>query len=357
MKNKRVLICPLDWGLGHATRCVPVIRQLLYKNVEVVLACDGKTESLLKKEFPSLKYLQLTGYCIRYSKSLPMWLMMLIQGPKIIFGAVREHRWLKKIVFEENIGAVISDNRFGLWNRKIKTVYITHQIAIKAPKVLKVFFYTIHQWLISKYSACWIPDFAGEENLSGDLAHQYPLPANAKYIGPLSRLKYVLPANYIYDVAIIISGVEPHRTILEKKIAKQLQVHAIKAIVVSGEPSKNNTETIGSVKFVSHLPSDELEKVIAASKLVICRSGYSGIMDLIEMKKNAILIPTPGQTEQEYLAKELMRKGIFYSTSQDKFNLQDAIEESKKYSVEKFKAEKGNEISLSQAIDDLIDYE
>jgi uncharacterized protein (TIGR00661 family) len=351
--SKKVLIVPLDWGLGHATRCIPIIRELIELDTEVIIASFGATESLLKREFPQLQHWHLKGYNIRFSSVFPIWFMILIQMPKICYRIIWEHQWLKKITRKEKIEVVISDNRFGLWNRKIKSVYITHQVMIKCPnqlKFLEPLLYRIHYLFISKYHACWIPDYEGERSLSGDLSHRYTLPINAKFIGPLSRFSNAKTEKHEHEVAAIISGANPHRRSLEKKISQELISHSFKSIIIRGIPSESNTYMNGTIKFVSHLSSDEMEDAIKKSKLVICRAGYSSIMDLIRLKKNAILIPTPGQTEQEYLADYLMQKQIFFSISQHSFNLEYAIEQSKKYSVKRFIEEENSDELLKQEI-------
>jgi hypothetical protein len=187
-KPKKVLVAPLDWGLGHATRCIPIINELLAKDVELIIAADGEIAKLLQIEFPDIRQIPLKGYDVKYFIGIPAWLSVSIQIPKIVIRIWQEHHWLKRIVTEEEITNVISDNRFGLWNKKIHSVYITHQVMIKCPKGLKIFetlVYLIHRLFISRYSECWIPDLASKEkNLSGDLSHKYPLPKNSKIYRP-----------------------------------------------------------------------------------------------------------------------------------------------------------------------------
>ena len=194
ISENRVLVAPLNWGLGHATRCVPIINALLDARKEVIIASDGFSLEFLKKEFPNLQTVEFKGINIKYSKSNSQVWAMLWQMPEIIFAIIKEHSELKKIIQKFDIQIVISDNRFGLWNKKIKTIYITHQISVKISnrfEFLNKIAYLIHCQIIKKYSECWIPDFEGEENLSGDLSHKYPLPKNARFIGILSRFKNI----------------------------------------------------------------------------------------------------------------------------------------------------------------------
>src|SRR5258705_2888645 len=189
-KRTRVIVAPLDWGLGHATRCIPIIEELLNQHAEVIIAADGRAAQLLKEEFPQLAHVHLSGYKVRYSSSFSMVLSMAFQIPKIIFAIAREHAQLKKIIQQYQPHIVISDNRYGLWNKKIYSVFVTHQLMVKCPKPLSFLEPILHRVILSfvnRYNECWIPDVEEEENISGDLSHQYPLPANAKYIGWLSR--------------------------------------------------------------------------------------------------------------------------------------------------------------------------
>ncbi|MBK5285436.1 MAG: glycosyltransferase, partial [Bacteroidia bacterium] len=320
-RRKKILIAPLDWGLGHAARCIPIIKILQEKGAEVIIAADGRAAQLLKEEFPELKHISLRGYGIRYSKTFGMTLMIALQIPKIIFAIVREHFALKRIIGEYKLDVVISDNRYGLWNKKINSVFITHQLMVKSPRGLTFLEPLIHQiilFFVKKYSECWIPDSADEKNLSGDLAHEYPLPRNAKFIGWLSRFssEKIIAIPKKYDLLVLLSGTEPQRGVLEKILTEQIQKTNNTTFIVRGvtedqkQFSRQNNLTI-----VSHLNSKELLQAIHESEIIISRPGYSTLMDLAATGKKAILIPTPGQTEQEYLAEKLMRENIFYSIS------------------------------------------
>ncbi len=341
--KRKILIAPLDWGLGHATRCVPIIRELIQQGEGVILAADNDTEALLKNEFPGLKCIALRGYRISYSRRLPMSLSMILQSPKILLSIRREHRDLKKIIADEKIEAVISDNRYGLWNKKIHSVFITHQVMIKCPawlRFLEPLLYRINKFLISKYDECWIPD--DERKLSGDLAHHYPLPLNAKLIGTLSRWKgeKISPAEKKYEVLGILSGPEPHRSSFEKMLREQAEKSKRNCLIVSGKPNtQNEIITNENLSIISHLDSKQLLNAIMASEIVVCRSGYSSIMDFDAIGKNAILIPTPGQTEQIYLAGYLKQAKKHFSVDQKNFQLQNSIEEIKKLSAENLPAE------------------
>ncbi len=340
----KVLVAPLDWGLGHATRCIPVIRKLIRQGDEVLIASDGKIEKLLKKEFPELTFVFLRGYDVSYSSFLPMLLSMILQLPKICWRIFREHKELEKIILRYKIDMVISDNRYGLWNKKIHSVFITHQVMIKCPPTLRFLepvLYRIHKYFISKYNECRIPD--DEKKLSGDLAHHYPLPPNAKFIGILSRWKGEKKhsSEKKYDVIGIASGPEPHRTKFEELLIEQIKKSGLNGLVISGKPEELQEKRVSDkLLIIPHLESKRLLEAIASSKVVICRAGYSSIMDLAAIGKNAILIPTPGQTEQIYLGEYLKQRKVFFSISQKQFQLKEAMIESANYSVKNLPAEK-----------------
>ena len=338
--KKRILVAPLNWGIGHATRCIPIIEQLITHDYEVIIAADGRPMHLLNSEFPHLEMIRFSGYNIRYSTYLPMNITMILQLPKFFLGVKKENNTLNEIIKDYKIDGIISDNRYGLYSNKIPCVFITHQLEIKTPyftNYIRQFNYKY----INKYNACWVMDDK-ENNLAGNLSMPNQLPKNAIYIGRQSRFKKEVKDKK-YDFLAIVSGPEPQRTILEKGLIKALKTRQEKSLIVLGKPELNETKEIGNLTIISHLNAKDLNHAILQSDLIICRSGYSTIMDLEKLGKKAFLIPTPGQTEQEYLAKKLHQKNICYSQSQNKFDFEKAIIESKKYTgFSKLKEQKSN---------------
>ena len=329
--QKKVLVVPLDWGLGHATRDIPLIHELLNAGCEVLIAAEGKHAALLSREFPQITILPLPGYQIQYSqKGLFFGLKIIQQIPKIRKAIRYEQAWLRKTVADLGINAVISDNRFGLYHPEIPCVFISHQLLIKTPfgGFTERLLQRINYKYIRRYSACWIPDFAGEPNLSGVLAHPGLLPEHTTYLGCLSRFVPMENVEKKYDLLALISGPEPQRTNLEELLLAQVkQIPGMKALIVSGRPDQAEKREIAPGVFqVSHLGAKELNEAMLASDMVLSRSGYTTLMDLAKLNKKAILIPTPGQSEQEYLGKYLMQKGYFYSLPQHQFNLQKALD-------------------------------
>lgn len=330
---KKILVAPLNWGLGHATRCIPIIRSLLELEASVVIGADGRPLQLLKNEFPNLQFIELPGLDISYEGNITAG--MIRQLPDVAAVTVKEHNALSRYIDDLKIDAVISDNRFGLFSSTIPCVYLTHQIRIMMPGVLnwaQTPVSTIQRALINRYSECWIPDFEGTENLSAGLAHDIPLPRHTHYIGPLSRFQKFSNVPKKYDLVVVLSGPEPQRTIMEKAVQSQLNSKSLKTLIVRGVPGRNAEQVVdGTTTIVSHLNSEELNRAILASDIVLSRPGYSTIMDLAALGSRAIFIPTPGQTEQEYLAKEYLRRKIFYSEQQSAFELTRALEASKDF--------------------------
>lgn len=346
--QKKVLVVPLDWGLGHATRDIPLIHELLNAGCEVVIAAEGKHAALLSREFPRITILPLPGYNIQYSqKGLFFGLKIIRQIPKIIRAVKYEQAWLRRTVADLGINAVISDNRFGLYHPDIPCVFISHQLLIKTPfgGFTERLLQQLNYRFIRRYSACWIPDFAAEPNLSGALAHPAKLPPHTTYIGCLSRFEPKENVEKKYDLLALISGPEPQRTNLENLLIAQLkQQPGMKALLVSGRPDQAEKKEIApGIWQVSHMGAKDLNEAMLAADMVLTRSGYTTLMDLAKLNKKAILIPTPGQSEQEYLGKYLMQKGYFYSVPQHQFDLAKTLENVKVFPFTTFPQENGME--------------
>lgn len=328
MFRPRILVAPLDWGLGHVTRCIPIINELINCDCNMFIAADKRAHFILKKEFPNAVFLPVRGYEIQYSrrgKWLPI--KLFLQFPRLIFSIRKENGWLKRIINEYQVDAVISDNRFGLYNKKIPCVYITHQLHIKTGNtVSEKIAERIHRHFIKKYFNCWVPD-SRQDGLAGELSHPRNIPANVLYIGPLSRFEKISGVTKIYDVLISLSGPEPQRTVFEKIILTGLKTFKKKVLLVRGLPGddKELQEDSNLLEIVNHLPAEKLNRAFQQSEMIITRSGYSTIMDLVKLGRNAILVPTPGQKEQEYLSDYLMHKRYFYSVRQHDFSLEATI--------------------------------
>ncbi|MBK6620409.1 MAG: glycosyltransferase [Saprospirales bacterium] len=326
---KRILIAPLNWGLGHATRCIPIIRELLRQGQEVWIASDGRALELLRHEFPQLPTLELPAYDVRYPRKRLLYFLIL-QMPKVLLAIVREHRILQGWIDEHRIDAVISDNRLGCFSKKVPCAVISHQLSIfTRPAIVGKVATFLHRLILRRYDSCWIPDLEGPDNLSGDLAHGMKLP-NMKYIGLLTRIEPgELPERY--DLLTILSGPEPLRSDWEHLILEQVANLPYRVLIVQGKPEKQEHYfPYPHVEVCSFMDSKELNKAILESRVILSRSGYSTIMDLAVLNKKAILVPTPGQPEQEYLALYGYRKGWYYTQLQEDFDLEKGMEEVEK---------------------------
>ena len=329
--NKSILITPLNWGLGHATRCIPVIHQLFQYGYYPIIASDGAALQLLKKEFPDLKTLELPSYQIKYSKKRKnfKW-KLLISIPKIARAILQEQKIVNQWIDEYQITGIISDNRLGCYSTKVPSVYITHQVTILSGKTTWLSSWA-HQYFIKKYNECWIPDFKKESSLAGKLSHCGNTKLNLKHIGPLSRFKKgLLPKKY--DLTIVLSGPEPQRGMLDTILQKEIKNYKGKVLYIKGIVEKaQKTTQLDDVTFFNFMESSQLEEALNATETILCRSGYTSIMDLAKLEKKAFFIPTPGQFEQEYLATKLEKKRIAPYSNQEDFTI-DALHQVSQYS-------------------------
>ncbi len=299
-------------------------------NFYVTIAGEPPTISILKKEFPNIEYIPLKGYRIKYPKNGMFFVLKIIsQIPKILRAIYNENRWIKTQLKDRRWDLIISDNRYGLYTEKTKTVFITHQIHIISGfgNIPDTLLQRIVYNKINKFNMCWIPDVQDEiYNIGGKLSHPIEKPHHTKFIGPLSRLENISnQANG--PILILLSGPEPQRTVFENILLKQLnRIQNEKIIFVRGLPeSTTKIKDELDVEFINFIDVNSLSKIMSEASLVICRSGYSTIMDLIKLNKKALLIPTPGQSEQLYLAHHLQEMHRFIARSQETVSLAEDI--------------------------------
>lgn len=331
-----VLFSPLDWGLGHTTRSIALLKDFTAKGYSLFIACEknSASEKILQENFPQAHFLSLKGYRITYAKNPKLFaLKIILQIPKILAAVKNERRQVEKWREQYHFDLIVSDNRYGFRNEKIKSIFITHQLQIAAPFAwLEKMVQRLNYSYINRFSECWIPDFEGENNIAGKLSHPKILPKiPIKYIGLLSRLQKI-NAEKKYDFLILLSGTEPQRTVLENNFLKIKNRFKEKVVLVRGLP-KTAVQAVSTENFIikNYCDEEELSLLIAQSEYVIARSGYSTVMDLISLQKKAIFIPTQGQTEQEYLAETLMNKGFAYFFQQTEKDYYAKIQEAKKF--------------------------
>ncbi len=320
-KTKNILVAPLNWGLGHATRCIPIINELIKKGFNPIIASDGAALDLLKKEFPHLTHKELPSYNIKYSKNgIFLNLKLLFSIPQIISAIQKEKIFVKKLVNKNNLFGIISDNRFGIYSSSIPSIYITHQTNVLSGFTTGISS-KIHQHIINQYDECWIPDSRGKKNLTGKLSSYKSKKIKTKYIGALSRFKKE-EKQILYDYLVILSGPEPQRSILEDILIFHLKKTKKSVLFIKGVVEKNKTHYKDkNITFYNYMNSIDLEDAINKSNLIIARSGYTTVMDLAKLNKKAFFIPTPGQQEQIYLAKRLKKNKQASFCYQDEFNL------------------------------------
>lgn len=331
---KHVLYTVLDWGLGHATRSIPIIESLLRHNVKVSLAGEGNSISLLKTSFPNLNVYDLNGIQIVYPKDSSLAFEMIRQSGKIIKAIKKEHEQVLQLVEVLKPDAIISDSRFGAYSKNVTSVFITHQIGIKSsifPSLIEPLLYWINKNYIKKFDQCWIPDFEVENNLSGLLSHnkKFNRDFSLTYLGPLSRFQSTnlkSASRLKSSIVILLSGPEPQRSVFEQKCIDELKKINRSAIIVRGKPTENSSFQDGKILLLSHMLAEDLKALLLDAETIVCRSGYSSMMDLAAIGKNAIVVPTPGQTEQEYLAIKLQASKWMVYQSQDDFNIISGME-------------------------------
>lgn len=318
----KILLAPLNWGLGHATRCIPLIRQFLAEGNEVVLAGDGDSIMLLRKTFPDLRVVDLPSLELQYTHNAQQRGFYLRAIPALIRFTLADHYYLRQLLAREHFDRVISDNRFGLFSREVHCTYITHQLYPILPKRLRIvqpIARALHALIYRRYSEVWVPDYADStHNLAGDLAHGGAFDQYARYIGPLSRFSQyideegtkVCQANdHTYPVVAILSGLEPQRTYFEQALIADLKDAADRTLIVRGKIGVPATVThIGNITLVPHMSDEQLMRFMHDAQKIMVRSGYSTIMDLaiLGLLDKAYFYPTPGQSEQEYLALRLV---------------------------------------------------
>lgn len=325
-----VLLSPLDWGLGHTTRCIPIINELLHQGCNVIIACNSTQKALLTKEFPQLGYVHLSGYNLKYGKK--RWgtiIRIILQTPKILIKINNEKTWLNIFLKSQPVDLIISDNRFGFYAPDIHSVFITHQLYITtglgnlADRILQKMNYS----RIKKFSTCWVPDQQGAKTLAGKLSNPQNLPAvPVHYLGGLSRFNTCNQNDHRIAVIIILSGPEPQRSLFEELVLSTLHSLPEKTVLVRGLPKESSdVRVVNNCTIYNHAPGGLLNELICDAEFVISRSGYTTVMDLMKLGKKSILVPTPGQAEQEYLATHLHEQQLAYTVSQSQFSLTKAL--------------------------------
>lgn len=358
--SKTILVAALNWGIGHATRDIPIINRLIQRGCKVILASDGSALNVWKRTFPNLTHIELPSWNIKYQKKGSFMLMMASRTPYILKAIQQERKRVRELVKEYQIDGIISDNRFGVIDSSVPNVFITHQVSLKLSKQLQFaepVMNLFNHFHIKKFDTVWVPDYETQPNLTGDLSHKHFPNKQTKFIGPISRFIDIWDGKFPepeHDIAIVLSGVEPQRTMLEEKLIEQLKpMTDLNVILVQGKSSLNNNYEIrDGFRLQSFMDSEELVNTFLKSKYIVCRSGYSTILDLAVLKQTALMIPTPGQTEQEYLGEWMHNENLIVCQNQNEIDIPKAIEQLKQTKGFNFEI---TDIALNKAIDEFLD--
>ena len=326
--SKRIMICPLNWGIGHATRCIPIIQHLAELGHEVIIAADGASFDLLRQEFPTLEHIRFPGIHIRYSASDSQLMSIVLQTPSLLSSLKHENRFIIQKARDLRIDAIISDNRYGAYHKNLPSVLISHQLNLALPEKVKwaepLIQNMIHR-LINRFDQCWVPDFETNPRLSGRLSNQNGIKIPIRYIGMLSRfLSSVndahLQATKDHFVLAVVSGPEPQRSLFEQSIIKHFTESGCPLKLLRGLPDVTTIINCApNIQIYNYLKGWEMHDLFLNADHIICRSGYSTLMDLMATGREAFLVPTPGQPEQEYLANHLKNLNWFASCNQSEF--------------------------------------
>lgn len=328
----KVLFSALDWGQGHTTRSIPLIQSLREEGAEVIFAGNAGQQQVMLDHFPDIEVLDLPGYEVRYARTgwgfIPK---ILAQLPRLWKTIQQEKRWLAGLIKQRPIHGVISDNRYGLYHPGVPTVFITHQLRIQTPGGRRVSSWVQrrhHQWM-APFQQRWVVDHPNRHrSLAGELAHPPTLPLNTHYLGWLSAMNSQDRKPIAGQQMVVLSGPEPQRTLLSDLIWDQIEQSPSGRNIWFIEGSRLAKPRVSRWETVEHwtyLSPTQLAEKMEQAERVICRSGYSTIMDLMRLGKPAILIPTPGQTEQGYLGRRLKDLGWCQAYSQSRFHLEEAL--------------------------------
>ncbi len=347
------MVAPLDWGLGHATRCIPLLRELLVRNCDVIIAGSGASLQLLRNEFPQLPTTELPGYRVRYSTSSSQVWRMAAQIPRLLRTCVEEYRVTEKIVDQYGIQVIVSDNRYGCRSPRTTNVFMGHQVNLIMPQQmnkLSPLLNRLHCVLTGRFDRWWVPDYAGAESLAGKLSASNS-PA-LWYVGPLSRFDKIDKTAKTYDLAFLLSGPEPQRTLLERWVLDVAPTTSMKFALVRGTATTLEGVPTPNVTVFNLLGSDDVAGILAVSDVVVARSGYSTIMDLFHCGGRAVFVPTPGQTEQEYLALRMAELGYAGHLEQRRIDLTSIVHTADAFGG--FPGRRPDYTKLRRALDDVL---
>jgi len=325
----RIIFGICSWGLGHATRSLPIIRKFIREGDEVTVVSFGRALTLLRNELGErVNFAELSDYQPPSTLN-PRRLVLdaFLSTPEYLFAMKREHRFVEKLLNDGKIDAIFSDNRFGFYSINAPSYFMTHQLRILNPldfRVLESGSEIFNRWFLERSAGVIVPDFK-ENGLSGRLSHGLSVidEDRLNYIGVLSDFTY-RPVPQDLDVFVSVSGFEPQRSVFEELVLTQMAGFGRSSVVSLGRPAE--TEMRGNVRVQGLSSKEEQEVLLNRAKVVVSRSGYSTLMDLCVLQKKALLIPTPGQTEQEYLAAYSMGRQNYHCVSESELSISSQLD-------------------------------
>jgi len=336
---KHVLVSPLSWGLGHATRDLPIIRYLLERGHRVTIAASDRALALLEREAPECDFERLPDYPPPYSAGKHFVPKFVAMAPAMLWAIEVESVRVRRLLRRRRFDLIVSDNRFRVRSRHVPSFVITHQLRFMTPPGLEAFerltefFNYVY---LHPFDRIIVPDAADPvANLSGRLSHDLPYLRRSRrvyYAGPLASVRRMDVAQDV-DLFISISGPEPPRTQLERTILRKVrQIEGDRIVVALGKPEVKETRHIdGRVEVHGFLDRARQQEMLNRARFVVCRSGYTTVMELAELGRKALFIPTPGQTEQVYLGRYYEERGYFHTVDQYELDLAPDIEAAKAY--------------------------
>lgn len=297
--SKKILVAPLNWGLGHATRCIPIIEKLVEAGHSVYIGTDGDASLVLKNRFPKLIHYSFASLEIKYYKWF--FIGLIFQMYKLVKWYYNDRKLFKKIQAAHDFDVILSDCRPGVYEKnKFSILVISQPNPIVPWYFVPIVIKSILNLFIKRYNELWLPDVSGEMNLSGKLIH-ISSHVKHRFIGFCSAISpRRLNESNTAKILAIVSGPEPFRTNFINDLVHKLPDENV--LIIGGKPQGYHETN----KFKSYLKSDDLATEIASADVIISRGGYSSLMDFAGFNKKLILVPTPGQTEQEYLATRLV---------------------------------------------------
>lgn len=339
----KILVAPLDWGLGHATRCVPIVKEFLRQGAEVELAVVKANAGLFREVFPELRQRVAPGYNVVYPKygfNMALWLL---KNSAHLNAVMRfEKRYAEEMVERHGYDVLFSDNRFAFFSKKAYSVYMTHQRRIAFPPAVAALEGVGVRWhraRMRNFDEVWVPDVETAPGYAGALSHLPSLRGaentpKVKFVGPLSRFDEVAGSLKLdglkagkYRVVAVISGVEPARTQFENRLRDILRDVPGNHLMILGKPQAPRRHwTEGNIEFVTHLPTGDFANAVRNADWVISRGGYSTVMDMAYLGAKCVFVPTPGQYEQVVLARDLATAGYAVSIPANRLSVKTLLD-------------------------------